>query len=221
MSTQLLFALSIVFLGLSDPTMASVTQADEESVRCDSVAYRVQGDFIPAECQYEPRETNHLIGERQHADAALQYAATSRDDEHSSWSMSVSRDPDRVGVDGPADDGIASFSGGCNRLLGPGLWATLYNYRGKMLRRIDDESEDVFFTILRNHAPEQVFAGQMHYVASDQAWVTTTPLPINFIIALSRGDSLVFSNADDARVVSFNLKGIGLIVDTMRDVCGF
>ena len=52
MSTQLLFALSIVLLGLSDPTMASVTQADEESIRCDSVAYSVRVGLIPAGCQY-------------------------------------------------------------------------------------------------------------------------------------------------------------------------
>lgn len=135
--------------------------------------------------------------------------------------MSVSRDPDRVSLEGPADDGVASLSGGCNRLLGPGLWATLYNYRGKMLKRIDDESEDVSFKVLSNKEGEQAFAGQMHYVASDEAWVTTTPFPTDFIIALSRGDSLVLANVRETSVLSFNLKGIAPIVKTMREVCGF
>lgn len=221
MSTPLLVALSIVLLGLPSPTNAAATQAGGDFTRCEAAVDSVQGAAIRPVCPYELRETNHVLGIREHAGAGPQYASTLQVAEHSSWTMSVSRDPDRVSLDGPADDGIASLSGGCNRLLGPGLWATIHNYRGKMLKRIDDESEDVFFKIDSGRDGMQPFAGQMRYVAFEKAWVTTTPLPTAFIIALSRGDSLVLTNAKETRVLSFNLKGIAPIVKTMRDVCGF
>lgn len=82
MSTPLLVALSIVFLGLPSPTNAAATQAGEDSIRCEAAVGSVQGGAIQSECQYGSRETNHVIGKQQHAGAGLQYASTLKDTEH-------------------------------------------------------------------------------------------------------------------------------------------
>ena len=135
------------------------------------------------------------------------------------WIATARTAPAMVEVTGTATDGRVTFSGGCNPLMGRGFTGSLYGYGGEALQRIDDQSEAVTFEVAgRNGA--QSFAGEMHYFAPDEAWVITGLLPVGFLDAFARGDTLTIRNGVGEITVVFELSGSSRAVQTMRQVCG-
>lgn len=146
------------------------------------------------------------------------HQASAPDNRKSAFSLESS-DPDKVAFRATAEDGVAYLSGGCNNLLGPGLRFTLHAYRGDMLQKVDDESEDVVFKVLSSQHGDRSFSGRMYYFAPESVWMTTDPLPGEFLEVLGQGDTLRVLNAGGGRVVNFDLGGIAPIVQAMQKVC--
>lgn len=124
-----------------------------------------------------------------------------------------------MAVTGIATDGEVTFSGGCNSRLGVGFTGSLDGYEGEALRRIDDQSEAIGFEVAGRNGTVS-FAGSMHYFAPDEAWVVTGLLPVAFLDALAKGDTLTLRNASGEAVIAFELSGSSRLVQTLRRVCG-
>jgi lipopolysaccharide export system protein LptA len=69
-------------------------------------------------------------------------------------------------------------------------------------------------------AGTKVFAENMHYFASEEAWVITGGLPIDFLDAFARGDTLTIRNGKGEEAVSFGLSGSAKAVQALRPICG-
>ena len=130
----------------------------------------------------------------------------------------VKTDPAMVNVNGTATDGKTTFSGGCNTLLAPGFMGSLYGYGGDALQRIDDQSEAVTFDVAGRNGTES-FAGEMHYFAPDEAWVITDALPVAFLEAFARGDTLRIRNGKGEEAAVFEMGGSAKAVQIMRQAC--
>jgi hypothetical protein len=127
---------------------------------------------------------------------------------HSSgnWRATAIADPAMVNVTGTSTDGKATFSGGCNLLLGTGFSGSLYGYGGDALRRIDDHSEVITFEVAGRNGIEP-FAAKMNYFAPDEAWVVIGALPSAFLKSFARGNTLTIRNGQGEEVVAFGLSG--------------
>lgn len=118
-------------------------------------------------------------------------------------------------------DGAVSLDGGCNARLGPGFRATLSDYAGTALQRVDDRSEEVVFTVRFQDGSTEPFHAPMHYFAPDEAHVLSQALPVDFLDALARGDRLTLANAAGETVAEWDLTGTAASRRIMREACGF
>lgn len=123
-----------------------------------------------------------------------------------------------AGGKGASRDGTSELQIGCNNLLGLEIYATLYDYPGSALRRLDDESEKVSFDVLSS-GTLQSFPTRMHYVEWEKAWVLTDPLPIDFLKPFSGGQSLTIRNGAGGNVATFDLSGSAEVAAAMRRRC--
>jgi hypothetical protein len=135
------------------------------------------------------------------------------------WIATPQSHPGKVGITGTATDGVATFSGGCNPSMRRGFMGSLYGYGGEKLQRIDDQSEGVTFEV-GGRAGTKVFAENMHYFAPEEAWVITGGLPVDFLDAFARGDTLTIRNGKGEEAVSFVLSGSAKAVQALRPNCG-
>ena len=125
-----------------------------------------------------------------------------------------------AGVRTMSSDGTVELSGGCNARLGPGFYVTLL-YPGEALQRVDDRSEPVVFEVAFRDGATQQFGVPMHYFAPDEAHVLSAPLPVAFLEAFARGDTLIIRNAAGIPIADWVLTGTAAAVHRMRDICGF
>jgi hypothetical protein len=126
-----------------------------------------------------------------------------------------------AGVQTMSNDGSALLSGGCNSRLGPSFYVTLSYYEGDALQRVDDQSEQVIFEIEFRDGTSQPFMVPMHFFAPDEAHVLSAPLPIAFMEAFGRGDTLTIRNGAGTPVADWALTGAAAAVSLMREICEF
>jgi hypothetical protein len=124
-----------------------------------------------------------------------------------------------VSTERKATNGTASIDGGCNRLLGPGFYVTLRDYRGDRLSRLDQVSRPVSFAVKRTDGSEQAYLAKMHYVGFDKAWVLTDPMPAPFYEEFGRGKTLFIVNERDESVVAFDLTGGEKLAAALESGC--
>lgn len=135
------------------------------------------------------------------------------------WQTTVTHDPVTVHAAARSVSGRELIDVGCNAVLGPGMHATLTGYGGNRLRRADDQSEPVFFTLTNADGVRRPFSVQMHYFAPDKAWVLSDPLPVDFIMQFGRNDRLAVENNKGEVVTEFELKGADVASKTILESC--
>ena len=135
------------------------------------------------------------------------------------WPVYVSRNPDRVSTEHRSQLGKARLTMGCNRVLGPGIGATLYEYDGSGLQRLDDVSRPVAFVITAADGKTIRFASAMHYFGPDRAWVVSHDLPPAFLQGLGGSVLLTIQNGQRAALVDFDLQGAEKFSQTAIEVC--
>jgi uncharacterized protein len=82
-----------------------------------------------------------------------------------------------AGTLGLSSDGVR-LNVGCNSRLGPGARATVYNYKGNALQRIDDQTEPISLEIVHRDGSRRSFrAGTISPRTMVTSWVTTSRSP--------------------------------------------
>lgn len=114
----------------------------------------------------------------------------------------------------------ATLSGACNKLLGPGISFTLYDYTDGALQTVDDASEPIVLDLVTKGQRQQSKVS-MHYFAPERAWVLSGRLPMQYVDALARADSMTISNVQGVAVAQFDLTGTAKLRAAMRATCGF
>jgi hypothetical protein len=135
------------------------------------------------------------------------------------WPVYRNRSPDRISTEHRSQLGNARLTMGCNRVLGPGTGATLYDYDGRGLQRLDDVSRPVAFILTTADGQIRQFSSAMHYFGSDKAWVLSHDLPPAFLRSLAGSVRLTIQNGEGATVVGFDLQGADKFSGAAREVC--
>jgi hypothetical protein len=135
------------------------------------------------------------------------------------WPVYRNRSPDRVSTERRSQLGNARLTMGCNRVLGPGTGATLYDYDGRGLQRLDDVSRPVAFILTMADGGIRRFSSAMHYFGPDKAWVLSHDLPPAFLRSLAGSVRLTIQNGQGAAVVEFDLQGADKFSGAALEMC--
>ena len=169
------------------------------------------------------REVRYLVGSRFSRCAASMAVlsgtkATTPPQGGVNWIAKAKTQPVGVNLNGTATDRKVTLSGGCNKRSGPRFQGSLYGYPGNALKRIDDQHEPVTFAVAGQDGIAS-FPARMVYYAPEKAWVMTDGLPVAFIEAFGRGETLTIRNGKGADIVTFGLSGAATAAQTMRQGC--
>lgn len=134
------------------------------------------------------------------------------------WIAKASAQPVGVNLNGTATDRKVTLSGGCRKSGGLRFQGSLYGYPGNVLKRVDDQDEPVAFAVAGQDGIAS-FPARLVYYAPEKAWVLTDALPVAFLQAFGRGETLTIRNGKGADVVTFDLSGAAAATQTMRQGC--
>lgn len=130
-------------------------------------------------------------------------------------------DPDMVGFFAIDRTGRVEIAGGCNTGMDPGVSFAIYGYAGDALARVADGEEPVVLAVTGGAQGDWSATLPMHYVAFEQAWVTSATVPVAFLDPFAAGRALRLSNAAGTAVADFDLAGSRRVREAIREICGF